>query len=99
MVLGTAGRILQALSLTEFVHDAPFDDELGAPTVEYRGTETVAGAKCHRIFVDYGQRGRSSTWIRGPSRGGRLDIGLDYRHPGLQLHYLQLTPGPNDPGL
>jgi len=62
-VLGSAGRVLQALSMPEFVHAAPFDDELGAPKVDYLGTETVGGVKCHKIGVDYGQAGRKSTWF------------------------------------
>lgn len=62
-VLGSGGQILQNLGMSEYVHDAPFDDELAAETAELQGTEAVGGVECHKIHVVYrGGRG-ASTWF------------------------------------
>jgi hypothetical protein len=50
-VMGSTGRSLQAAGMLEFVHNAPFDDELNAESVELEGEETVAGEPCHKIHV------------------------------------------------
>ncbi len=59
-VFGTTGQPLGQLLMAEFVHGAPFDDELGADTVEIVGKETIAGEPCTTIRVLYsGGRGES----------------------------------------
>jgi len=62
-VLGSSGTTLQAFGMREFVHSHPFDDELGAETVEYQGVESVGGEECHKIYIDYGQNRGKSTWL------------------------------------
>ena len=61
-VMGSGARALQSFVMAEFVHDAPFDDELGADSLEYQGTESVEGTDCHKIHVSYGG-GQQSTWF------------------------------------
>lgn len=61
-VMGSIGSAVQALGMTEFVHDAPFDDELKAEKLELLGVEKVAGVECFKIHVDYGP-GQQSTWF------------------------------------
>lgn len=61
-VMGSSGNAVGRLGMIEYVHDAPFDDELGADELEYLGRETIGGVDCHTINVVYsGGRGRS-TW-------------------------------------
>lgn len=62
-VMGSSGNVVGTFGMQEFVHDRPFDDELNAPTLRYEGKETVGGEECHKIFVEYGQGGQSSTWF------------------------------------
>lgn len=62
-VMGTQGNTLQAFGMREFVHSRPFDDELGAETVEYQGVESVRGEECHKVYVDYGPGRGQSTWL------------------------------------
>ena len=62
-VLGTGGQALSSFLMVEFVHPAPFDDEISADKVELVGKQDVAGASCYKIDVTYsGGRGRS-TWL------------------------------------
>jgi outer membrane lipoprotein-sorting protein len=59
-VIGSAGNALFGIAMMEFVHNAPFDDELNADSVEYLGMETVSGEECYKIDVKYsGGRGHS----------------------------------------
>jgi outer membrane lipoprotein-sorting protein len=62
-VFGTSGNTLQAFGMREFVHNHPFDDEIGAETVEYQGVETVRGEECHKVYVEYGPGLGKSTWL------------------------------------
>ncbi|HKQ61307.1 MAG TPA: hypothetical protein VJS92_08435 [Candidatus Polarisedimenticolaceae bacterium] len=62
-VLGSTGRALQAVMVIEFVHDKPFDDELGADKVELVGVEDIAGETCDRIHVVYAGGQGASTWF------------------------------------
>jgi outer membrane lipoprotein-sorting protein len=61
-VMGTSGRILRGLGMAEYVHNAPFDDELGAEKAELQGTETISGEKCYKIHVVYAGGQGQSTW-------------------------------------
>jgi len=59
-VMGRTGRAIQAILVAEFVVDRPFDDEIGADSVELQGEEEIGGEPCYRIRVVYsGQRGES----------------------------------------
>ena len=62
-VMGTTGRALQGAGMLEFVHNAPFDDELNADGVELQGEETVAGEPCYKIHVKYAGGQGESTWF------------------------------------
>ena len=61
-VLGSSRNALNSIGMLEFVHSAPFDDEIGAEAVELQGTETVAGVECHKVHVVYGGGRGESTW-------------------------------------
>lgn len=63
MVMGTNGQVLSGLGMVEFVHPAPFDDELAAEVVELQGSEKIGDEDCYKIHVEYsGGRGQS-TWF------------------------------------
>ncbi len=53
--------MLAALML-EFVHDAPFDDELNGDTIELQGIEKVGDEKCYKIHIVYAGGQGASTW-------------------------------------
>jgi len=61
-VMGSAGRTLRGAGMIEFVHDAPFDDELEAHTVELEGEQTIDGQPCYQIHVVYAGGQGESTW-------------------------------------
>ena len=61
-VMGSSRNALRSIGMAEFVHPAPFDDEIGAETAEIQGTETVAGTLCHKVHVVYRGGGGESTW-------------------------------------
>jgi len=62
-VMGSGARALRGVGLVEFVHDAPFDDELGAPSVTLGADEVVGGEACYQIHVSYGGGNGESTWF------------------------------------
>jgi len=62
-VLGWAASTLFGFAVLEFVHSAPFDDELGAERVELLGSETVGGEECYKIHVAYAEGQGESTWF------------------------------------
>ena len=62
-VIGSGGRALRSVGMIEFVHDKPFDDEIGADKVELLEDETVGGEECYQIHVVYGGRQGSTTWF------------------------------------
>ena len=62
-VMGSSGRALGSVGMIEFVHDNPFDDEIGADEVELLEDETVGGEECYQIHVAYGGGQGSTTWF------------------------------------
>jgi hypothetical protein len=63
LVLGSSANTLRGIGMIEFVHDAPFDDELNAEQVRLVGEEAVGGVACFRIDVVYGGGAGESTWF------------------------------------
>lgn len=61
-VLGTTGQALQSINMAEFVHDAPYDDELGAENIELLEEAEVNGEACHQIRVVYSGGQGESIW-------------------------------------
>jgi hypothetical protein len=61
-VIGNTGRPAMGLLMVEFVHDAPFDDEIAAPKVQMLGKEVVEGEECYKIDIEYGPNRGASTW-------------------------------------
>ena len=62
-VMGSGGQALGGIGMAEFVHPAPFDDEIHAESAELQGKETVAGVECHKIHVVYSGGRGESTWF------------------------------------
>ncbi len=60
-VLGSHGNTLQSIAVVEFVHDAPFDQEMESD-LKLLPEETVGGEPCYRIFVVYPGGGQESVW-------------------------------------
>ena len=54
----------QSCVMQEFVHPAPFSDELNATSRRYEGRQTITGIDCHVIFVVY-RGGTESRWYFG----------------------------------
>jgi hypothetical protein len=62
-VMGGGGRAILGLSMAEFLHDRPFDDELNAETVELLAEQAVDGEACHQIRVVYAGGQGESIWF------------------------------------
>ncbi len=62
-VLGSMGNTLLRAGMPEFVHHAPFDDELNAPGVVLLGEELIGGETCYKINVKYAGGQQESTWL------------------------------------
>jgi hypothetical protein len=62
-VMGSRGNTLRGVGMVEFVHDAPFDDELNADEVALQGEEVVHGETCYQIHVAYAGGQGESTWF------------------------------------
>ena len=52
----------------------PFAAELGAPTLEYVGTETLDGTVCDVVRADYGERTLAKRWYLASSDGFLLAV-------------------------
>ena len=61
-VMGRTGQALRGLRMDEFVHNAPFDDELNGQSVKLAGKESVEGVECYKIDVVYSGGQGESTW-------------------------------------
>ncbi len=62
-VMGSGGRALRAVAMIEFVHDRPFDDEIGAEKIELQEEETVGGEECYKVHVTYAGGQGETTWF------------------------------------
>ncbi len=62
-VIGSGGRALRSIGMLEFVHDTPFDDEIGAEKVELLEDETVGCEPCYKIHVAYAGGQGETTWF------------------------------------
>ncbi len=91
-VIGSNASAVAVANLQEFVHDAPFDEQMKGETIGFEGEESVDGEDCYKIRLeDYGGR-VESTWYFSkkdylprkrvqhydfPDRGkGRLEISV-----------------------
>ncbi len=61
-VMGSTGQLLQGIGMIEYVHNAPFDDELGAEIVELAGDGKIGNEDCHKVRVVYAGGAGESTW-------------------------------------
>jgi outer membrane lipoprotein-sorting protein len=61
-VLGSSASLLFGFAVIEFVHNAPFDDELNAEKVELQGTEKMGDEDCYKVHVVYAGGQGQSTW-------------------------------------
>lgn len=62
-VIGRTGQIARLLWMLEFVHPAPFSDELNAKAVELRGTTKVGDEECYEIHLAYSSANQEATWF------------------------------------
>jgi hypothetical protein len=61
-VLGSNGRTIRAIQMTEYIHSKPFSDEINGEKKELKGTVDVAGEKCYQIEVKYAGTPQVATW-------------------------------------
>jgi hypothetical protein len=62
-VLGSSRSALSSTQVVEFVHDRPFDDELGADTIERLEDRAVEGEDCYQVRVVYSGGQGESVWL------------------------------------
>jgi hypothetical protein len=96
-VLGSQGRNVRRVVLSEFHEKEPFKDALEADEIALDGSETVASEECHRIKIK-GDRGSETTWWISkedhlPRRVMRLfRRGEDVGTTDLLISSLELNP-------
>lgn len=62
-VMGSSGRAVRGFGMIEFLHDAPFDDELNAESVELLDEQEIGGVACYQIRVVYSGGAGESIWF------------------------------------
>lgn len=62
MVVGRRGGIVMFAAMLEYVHPAPFSDEINGTEHELLGSKTVAGEPCYEVRVVYNDSGAEATW-------------------------------------
>lgn len=95
------------VSMIEYVHDHPFDDELNSP-MRYEGRRAVRGVECDVVFVEYARVQQRARWYFGvadglPRRVDRFVADPAAGRPGadadaftLELANLQVDPDFDD---
>lgn len=61
-VVGRTGGIAQQLVMLEYLHNAPFSDEINGKKQELRGSKTIGGEDCYEIFVQYANVDQGAVW-------------------------------------
>jgi hypothetical protein len=62
-VLGQIGRGVLGAMMLEYLHPAPYDDELKGKKRELLGSKTIEGVDCHEVHVVYASEGApEATW-------------------------------------
>lgn len=62
-VMGSAGRLFRQATMIEFLHEAPFSDEINGKNQELKGSEKIGDEDCYVVYVEYaGVQNRSATW-------------------------------------
>ena len=61
-VLPAAPQAAARLGMAEYVHDAPFSDEINGKEIELRGTVKIGNEECHKIFVAYSNVQVQAIW-------------------------------------
>lgn len=62
-VAGNRGRMARGLTMGEYLHPRPFDDELNADSVELVGTKPVGDEECYVVRVLYKGGQGESIWF------------------------------------
>ncbi len=62
-VAGNRGQMAQGLTMREYLHPRPFDDELNADAVELVGTKPVGDQECYVVRVVYQGGQGESIWF------------------------------------
>lgn len=90
-VMGKMSRTIRNFAMLEFVHPAPFSDEINGTSQKLEGIEDIAGEPCYKIHVEYAVGGPQANWFFStkdflPRRVVRL-----FNTPGGQTAGLQTT--------
>ncbi|HRX84637.1 MAG TPA: hypothetical protein P5572_06410 [Phycisphaerae bacterium] len=64
-VMGTGGQLIGAALMPEFVHEAPFSDEINGKNQKLTGSEKVDDVDCYVITLSYTNAPQTSTWFVG----------------------------------
>jgi outer membrane lipoprotein-sorting protein len=61
-VLGQSGRGVLGAMMFEYLHPAPYDDELKGKKRELLGSKVIEGVDCYEIHVVYASEAQAATW-------------------------------------
>lgn len=91
-VLGRRGQLAQVMMMLEFVHPAPFSDELNG-TAELQGSEKVNGEDCYKIHVKYVvEGGPEATWYFSKKDFLPRRVDRDTQGYSLEIERLEADP-------
>ena len=99
-VVGSSGRMVGGLTMLEYVHEAPFSDEINGKVKEFKGSEKVGTEDTYHVYVKYAQEGQEADWYFSkkdflPRRVDRHSPGREGAAPGgRQLVVTSLTVAP-----
>ena len=98
-VVGSAERVIRGITMAEFLHPTPFNDEITAKKQELRGVTKVGDEECYEIFVQYANPAQEANWFFStkdflPRRVQRWIIVLngDRRGSELTITHLRVAP-------
>lgn len=90
-VMGQTGRAIRGFGMPEFLHDHPFDDELGAETIELLEDREIAGEPCHQLRVVYSGGQGESLWFVSKSDFLPRRRVLKFSQPGQGEGTIEVT--------
>jgi len=98
-VSGSRRRWVEVLIINEYVHAAPFTDEIAAERTELIGVAKVGEEECYEVHVKYKGTKQEARWFFStkdflPRRVDRYFTGLATGRGGRQFVVLSLEPNP-----
>ena len=98
-VIGSARRVTRGITMAEFLHPDPFNDEITGKKQELRGIAKIGDEECYEIFVRYSSAVQEANWFFStkdflPRRVQRWNNALNGSRAGSELTITKLSVDP-----